>query len=255
MIPSLRNLLRRRVNTIRIGSDYDGWLIPSGLLRQGSVCYCAGAGEDISFDVELAKRFSAEVVILDPTPRAIEHFEKLTAAAMDGVRFPINNSSTVFYDVTPSDLQRIRFLPLGLWEMTATVTFFGPQNSAHVSHSILNLQTTDSGFEAPVRRLSQVMKSLGHNHIDLLKLDIEGAEGVVLGTLLDDRLDVLVICVEFDEAVQSKTADAGLRLDALVRRIEESGYIKVDMDQAMNGLFVRTDVAERLRKAAGSIRE
>ena len=35
------------------------------------------AGEDASFDVEFTTRFKARIIIVDPTPRAIDHFEAI----------------------------------------------------------------------------------------------------------------------------------------------------------------------------------
>jgi FkbM family methyltransferase len=43
------------------------------------------------------------------------------------------------------------------------------------------------------------MEQLGHDRIDLLKIDIEGAEYKVIESILADKLDIRVICVEYDE--------------------------------------------------------
>ncbi len=63
--------------TTRLGSEYGGWNIPSNFLTSNSVCYLAGAGLDISFDLEVASQFKSEVHIFDPTPRAYEHYLEL----------------------------------------------------------------------------------------------------------------------------------------------------------------------------------
>jgi hypothetical protein len=54
-----------------------------------SICYCAGAGEDISFACALVERFRCQVRVIDPTPRAIQHFTNLEKAVMSGERFPV----------------------------------------------------------------------------------------------------------------------------------------------------------------------
>jgi FkbM family methyltransferase len=41
-------------------------------------------------------------------------------------------------------------------------------------------------FKVPVRTLSTLMKELGHNRIDLLKLDVEGSEYLFLEKMIDD---------------------------------------------------------------------
>ena len=43
-------------------------------LTADSLCYCAGAGEDISFECALVERYGCRVRIIDPTPRATQHF-------------------------------------------------------------------------------------------------------------------------------------------------------------------------------------
>ena len=59
---------------LRLGSQYGGWvLVPNESLKGATILSC-GLGEDASFDVKIAKFYQARVVIVDPTPRAIEHF-------------------------------------------------------------------------------------------------------------------------------------------------------------------------------------
>ena len=75
---------------LRLGTTYGGWIIPADAgLTADSICYCAGAGEDISFDCALVERFHCQVRVIDPTPRAIQHFTNLEKAVMSGERFPV----------------------------------------------------------------------------------------------------------------------------------------------------------------------
>ena len=42
----------------RLGTAYGGWIIPADHgLTADSLCYCAGAGEDISFECALAEQY------------------------------------------------------------------------------------------------------------------------------------------------------------------------------------------------------
>jgi len=43
------------------------------------------------------------------------------------------------------------------------------------------------------------MNELGHRKIDLLKIDMEGAEYKVIESIIEDRLDIGVIFVEHKE--------------------------------------------------------
>jgi FkbM family methyltransferase len=210
-----RQHLHPRKDLVRLGSDYGGWIVPSTPLERNSVCYCAWAGEDITFDLALTERFGCQVHIFDPTPRAIAHVERVAAGN------PL-----------------IHFDPLGLWNCEATLKFYAPANPAHVSHSVLNLQHTDTYFEAHCCSLADLMKRNGHDRLDLLKIDIEGAEYRVLQSMLESRIHPGILCVEFDEAVHSVTRAVRARVTQSVRSLLDSGYALVEQEGRANYLFV-----------------
>lgn len=198
-------LLRpRKRNDLQLlgGTTYGGWVVPITLLARDAICYCAGVGEDISFDLELAKRFKCQVFAFDPTPRAIEHIRQ-----------------------NASDLPGFHFFDYGLWSSEANMKFYAPRNPQHVSHSILNLQRTKDFFIAPCKRLSLVMEELGHSRLDLLKLDIEGAEYEVIKSIIEDNLDIKVLCVEFDQPMSIR------RIIRTVHMIRDFSYSLVNIDR------------------------
>lgn len=110
--------------------------------------------------------------------------------------------------------------------------FFVPQDPTHVSHSVVNLAKTSNFFEAPCRRLSSLMRDLGHHTIDLLKLDVEGAEYEVLNSMIEDQIAPMVLCVEFDQPVPYK------KTLAMVRKLIGVGYRLVNID-GWNYTFIR----------------
>lgn len=128
-------LFRAQTDTemVRLGTDYGGWWVPTEGLDTSSVCYCAGVGEDISFDLALMDRFGCHVLAIDPTPRAAAHVERIG---------------------TPAGFE---LLPVGLAGSERVARFYAPQNPEHVSHSMLNLQKTDVFFDAQVRTLQSIM--------------------------------------------------------------------------------------------------
>lgn len=209
---------------MRLGTEYGGWLIPVAHgLDANSICYLAGAGEDISFDCALASRFHCAVRIIDPTPRAVEHFRQLGEAVRAGRRFPVNNSTTDFYDITPRDFARLSFLPVGLADKDVELKFFLPKNPAHVSCSTVNLQKTEDYFTAQCHRLATVMAQQGDTMIDLLKMDIEGAEYSVIRNIVASSLLPRLLLIEFDEAHSPQDGGAAERIRTHVHLLLDAG--------------------------------
>jgi FkbM family methyltransferase len=169
----------------RLGSAYGGWWVPASVLRPGAVAYCAGAGEDITFDLALLER-GLHVTTFDPTPRAISHVSRVAPAH-----------------------PAYRFEPVGWWDSETVLKFYAPKDPAHVSHSAVNLQNTTEYFSAPVETVHALAQRLGDSRVDLIKMDIEGAEYRVLSSLLDSGPRPQVLCIEFDQpAPVRKTLDA-----------------------------------------------
>ncbi len=224
---------------LRLGTVYGGWIIPvDNGLTTDSVCYCAGAGEDISFECALVERYHCRVRIIDPTPRAIQHFHNLEQAVRSGVQFPVNNSSVDFYSLTGSGLDRLQFLPVGLAGQDANMRFFLPRDPAHVSCSVVNLQKTDQYFTAPCLRLSSIMNQEGDGAIDLLKIDIEGAEYGVIQDITSSGPLPRLLLVEFDEAHTPMDDKAPERIRHHVALLENSGMRCVAVEGS-NATFVK----------------
>ena len=209
---------RRRVppanRWVRLGSGSCGWLAPAHWTIAAPICICVGAGEDISFDIALADVKGADVYILDPTPRAVIH----VTAALGG-------------------REDIKFRPWAVWSEDTEVELFEPANPAHVSHSIVNLQSTDRSFVAPARTIVTVMRTFDLDRVDLLKLDIEGAEYAVLDTVLDSHVGVGIINVEFDE-ISVPSRGAWVRIRNCADKLARAGYELAAIDSGSNYTFV-----------------
>lgn len=183
--------------TVHLGNYGAAWTICPRNLSEHSVVYSVGVGEDISFDLELIKRFAVNVHAFDPTPRSI--------AWLAGQNLPAKFS----------------FQALGVADYDGIARFSPPRNPEHVSHTMLGNNNSSAVIEAPVQRLSTIMKSLGHDKIDLLKMDIEGAEYAVLEDLLASRLRVHQLLVEFHHRLPQigarKTKD-------IIKKLNLGGY-------------------------------
>lgn len=207
-----RRACERRL--VRIGSGYGGWWVPEERLGPGSVCYCVGVGVDATFDVGLVERFGCRVVSLDPTPKAVAYMERLAY-----------------------DRERLTFLPYAVWNEDTELRFYAPADRQATSHSVFDLQGTGEYFTAPAKRVSTIMRELGHERLDLLKLDIEGAWRPVIRDLLAERIPIGVLCAEFD-------SPTSLRLVwQIVRELRSAGFDLVHYEKD-NYLFVNRRAAE-----------
>ncbi len=236
-------------NLIYLGSKFQGYHVPDNYLNISSICYCVGAGVDISLDVELATRFGAQVFVFDPMPYAWDHFNELVNKTNKGRQLAIGTGEHAYvYKIKSEQLKSIRFVKTGVWDEQKLVKFYFPSKENYAGHSITNLQNSDQYIEAPVDTLVNIMQQLGHSYIDLLKIEIEGAEYTVIDNVLNDKIDVKMILIEFDEFHHRK----GKSL-ATLRRIKRSsdkllkaGYKLVHTVSYYKKTFVRNDVFEML---------
>lgn len=226
----------------RLGTKYGGWIIPAdAALGPDSICYLAGAGEDISFDCALVKQFGCKARIVDPTPRAIEHFHQLSEAVLAGNRFPVNNSTTDFYELTPEQLARLTFLPVGLASKDVELKFYMPKDPSHVSCSTANLQKTDNYFVAQCHRLSTLMAQQGDTHIDLMKMDIEGGEYDVISDLASAGPLPRILLIEFDETHAPQDAGALGRIGKHIQMLVDAGMRCIAAEGSNITLVRKTD--------------
>jgi len=169
-------------------------------------------GEDTSFDEELMRQCGCEVWAFDPTPNAIKYVEREKDRL--GPRF--------------------HFLNCGLWSSEMTLRFHVPEDPDNPSFSVLKLTDSEEYVEAPCKSVPQLMKELGHDHVDLLKIDVEGAEYEVLKSVLGGAVKPQTLCVEYDMPASF------LRMHGSVMDLKRVGYRLVSID-GFNYTFVRRD--------------
>jgi FkbM family methyltransferase len=129
--------------------------------------YGFGAGEDISWDIAMIENFKAHMYIFDFTPRSIKYVNSI-----------IKEKGYTSEQLT--------FLPEGLADTDGSLTFTLPENKEWVSMRLGDHSKGDASrlMVVPVNRLDTYMARLGHSMIDVLKIDIEGAEYGVLEDLV-----------------------------------------------------------------------
>jgi FkbM family methyltransferase len=158
------------------GTDYGGWAIVRDSLCQESVIYSFGIGEDASFDLSVAEKYGCQIHGFDPTPRSLAW----VASQLDEPKFHMH--------------------PWALGDTDGSLRLFLPWNRNHISASIsASALTSGECFNAECHRLATVMKQLDHQHVDVLKMDIEGSEYRVIDEMCSSGsiLQIDQLLVEF----------------------------------------------------------
>ena len=110
----------------------------------------------------------------------------------------------------------------GISNNDGTVLFNPPKDPHHVSHTILDRPTTaNQAISVPVKRLSTIMNQLNHKKIDVLKMDVEGAEYGVIEDMGKSDILPQQILIEFHH----RFPNVGIKkTKKAVSRIRTMGY-------------------------------
>lgn len=194
--------LKKSVNVSKkwYGNNYGGFYICPDFLNKNSIVYSLGIGEDISFDAAIIKDHNCNVLGFDPTPKSISWVKKN------------KNLPTKF-----------SFYEYGIADKSGMVDFYLPKNKEHVSGSFVIQNNVSEAQKITVEMKSweDIVNSFGHTHVDVLKMDIEGAEYDILDSILNSNVSIKQILVEFHERMfdngKSKTKHA-------IGKLNDHGY-------------------------------
>jgi FkbM family methyltransferase len=178
---------------VELGTIYGGWQIPEGAVGEGDVCYCIGAGGDVSFDLELIGRYGAVVRAIDP----VEAYEAAALSAAGGE-------------------PRFSFRRAAVTEVDGPIRMQAHHEPDSRSLSAAGLYDTDDWIEVPGLTLASLMREFGDDHIDLLKLDVEGIEYELVPTLDLVALGVRVFAIQLHHT--GTVAQARRLIDGLSRK-------------------------------------
>jgi FkbM family methyltransferase len=194
---------------VRLGSTYGGWTICPDGLNSDSVVYSVGLGNDITFDRAIIENYGTQVFGFDPTP------------------------SSLTYLANQSLPPQFHYYPYAVAAEDGDFSFFPPPQEGHVSYSFLQRETEqEKAITVPARRISTLMQELGHDHLDILKMDVEGAEYEILEDILSSKLRPKQLMVEFHHRFPSvgfaKTQHAVESLQGVGYRIFNVGQAGLD---------------------------
>jgi FkbM family methyltransferase len=199
----------------RFGSEYAGYCLDRSMIGCDAVVYSLGIGDEISFDLSLIERFGVEVEAFDPTAKV----KKWLA--------------------TQSLPRQFHFHETGIAGHDGEETFYLPRTN-WISHSVIQArQYGPASLRFPVIRLSTAMQLQGHTRIDVLKMDIEGAEYAVIEEIVREKIQIAQLLVEFHHRLSSigtdKTRKAlaqlesyGMRISYVCPRKEVFTFVQAD---------------------------
>jgi FkbM family methyltransferase len=183
------------------GTSYGGFYVIPSLLSRSSVIYSFGTGRDISFDTGCIRKHGASVFAFDPTPGSIDWISRQKLPGS------------------------FHFHPYGISALgTGQAEFFLPANPRAISGSLVKHKEVDAtrSVKVMMKTFNDIIRELGHSHIDVLKMDIEGAEYEVIDTILASPVTIDQILVEFHD--RDFEQDEPRSIEA-IRKLSEKGYV------------------------------
>ena len=221
-----------------LGTNYGGWSIPKDAnLNNNSIIYSGGVGEDMSFDLKLEDKYKCKIFLIDPTQRAIKHYEEVKEFYNTKINnFTGNIQADYLYNIIDlhPDFDNYTYINKGLYKEKSKLKFYKQTNPNYVSQSLVKNMYGNDYDEVEVDSIKNIMKTYNHSKIDLLKLDIEGSEIDVLNKMLDDEIYPKYLCIEFDLLLKKK--DPNQLTQKLVKRLQENNY-KILENKNLNVTF------------------
>lgn len=188
-------------DVVRMGHlQASGWDVCITNLTADAVVYSFGIDKDLSFEEELIEKLSLRNVhAFDPTPYAKDW---ITVAAK--------------YHRLPDGLH---YHDVALAKLDGRLTMYRYRGSReHTSH-VLPGADVDETTTFRAARLKSIMRELRHEHVDVVKIDIEGGEYAVLADILHPPILFSQLLVEFHYFT------ANHDVNAVVRTLNELGFL------------------------------
>lgn len=162
--------------------------------------------------------------MIDPTQRAITHFEEVKKYFNNNELFT-GNIQKDYYDNIKSlkpDMTKFCYESIGLWDKKDQLKFYFQNNANNVSQSVITNMFGNNYSIVEVDTIKSIMNKYNHSKIDLLKLDIEGAEVQVLENMLNEKIYPKYLCIEFDLKLKNK--DVNNKTETIIQKLLNAGY-------------------------------
>lgn len=187
----------RKVHVLSLGEADGQWCIADQILGKNPTVMSFGIGTDISWDKAMVERFGATVYAFDPTPIALDWLKQQSVP------------------------EEIHVIPLGLADSDGCVDFSLPTNHG-VSFVMKHVGPQKTSTSCEVRKFSSLIEMLKIPRVDVLKLDIEGAEYGVMNDILNAGIPIQQLLVEFHHRFYGAEG-VGMTSDC-IRKIQSRGF-------------------------------
>lgn len=154
------------------------WSFIGSKLGADSIVYSLGVGDSIDFDLDLIERFNATVFAFDPTPYSMEWVLKQSLP------------------------EKFVFKPWAVSGEDGKLRLYRRVNRQGKSAEVMWTADPQAGdpddfIDTPAYTVGAIMDLLHHEKVDLLKMDVEGAEYAILDGLKNARRLPEQLLVEF----------------------------------------------------------
>ena len=167
-----RLLTSKKKGLISLGEECSWTILPVPITAESNVL-SAGAGHDISFEKALSDRFGCRIVLLDPSPTGEMTWKKFGA-----------------------DLPTTEFIPSALSDHEGWISLTDPLDADEGSFRS-SAPHSASTIKVPSLSVAGICAEKNWSRIDLLKMDVEGAEYEVIRSIIQSGIYIGQICVEF----------------------------------------------------------
>jgi FkbM family methyltransferase len=191
----------------------------------------------LSFDLLLQCKYNCDVLLIDPANKAVKHFDEVKQYYNNKQLFT-GGIQKDYYSCIRSlqpNLDKLKYINIDLWNKKDELKFYKQTNDNCVSQSLVENIFGQKYDIVPVDSIKNIMEQQGHSHLDLLKLDIEGAEIETVNQMLDDKIYPTYVLIEFDLLLKNK--DPGNTTKQLIERMITKENYKMLKNDNLNITF------------------
>jgi FkbM family methyltransferase len=187
-----------------------------------------------------------EIIFIDPTQRAFNHFSEITSnlGQFKLFDYDLSGKQKIYsYDLSRVRLDQLHFIKKALFDKdNESITLFAPSNKNFVSYSVSNFSKNkleDKSINVKTITVANIVKNFNINENQtILKLDIEGSESQVINSIFDNNFFPRILIVEIDELYEAFFRNYCFSR-RLIKKIKKANYKFIGSVNAFDYCFER----------------